>query len=371
MNISKNKHKKKPSVKILFLGETYRADAQTWIKGIENVSGLKIETDEIKTVKFRPIRIIQSLIFILKLLYKSITGIQFDIVLAERSTSYGFFSLFINAKVKVVAQQGISDIYPLNNWSIFIKSILQRTVYKRVDLIHAWGEAMVPAMLKSGANPNKIIIRPKGIDLDKFKFREKLTSENFTLKAIVTRSIEKDYQHWNILRAVEILKKKGVYLQVTIIGGGSLLGEMKMMAGKLDLENNIHFTGRIENTELPKLLNECPIYISVPVTEGVSSSLFEAMACGCFPIVTNLPGTRAFINQNQNGMLVNVDAPEDLAEAILTFLENPSIYQQAIIENRKWIEINCDLRTNMEIFYKIYCNKLFPDSVSKTTTNKS
>jgi hypothetical protein len=101
-------------MKILFLGETYRADAQTWIQGIQKESGVIIDTVEIKTIRYRPIRAIQAIFFIFRLLWGRFFGPNYDIVLAERSTSYGIFALFTNAKVKIVAQQGISDIFPLN-----------------------------------------------------------------------------------------------------------------------------------------------------------------------------------------------------------------------------------------------------------------
>lgn len=103
-----------------------------------------------------------------------------------------FLSLFFNARVRVVAQQGISDIFPLTFWSRTYKRFLQRTTYSNVDLIHAWGNAMVYAMLKSNAHPAKIIVRPKGLDLSLYQFSEP-TSKPLEWKAIVTRSIEKDY----------------------------------------------------------------------------------------------------------------------------------------------------------------------------------
>jgi glycosyltransferase involved in cell wall biosynthesis len=341
-------------VKILFLGETYRADAQTWIQGIQKESGILIDTDEIKTIKQRPIRIIQSFFFIFRLLWGKFFGPKYDIVLAERSTSYGFFALFTNAKVKIIAQQGISDIFPLTEISKFYKRILQRAVYTRVDLIHAWGNAMVPAMLKSGANPNNIMVLAKGLDLSRYTFVNHLAQNPLPLKAIVTRSLEKDYQHWNIIDAVSILKSKGILLEVNIVGGGSLLEILQQRAIDKGVSELIHFLGRIPNDELPKLLTQCPLYISVPTTEGVSSSLFEAMAAGCFPIVTDLPGNRAFIHPNQNGNLVPVNNAQALANAIEKFLENPDQYEAAIVNNRKLIDDKVDREKNMKVFWEKY-----------------
>lgn len=341
-------------MKILFLGETYRADAQTWIQGIQKESGVTIDTDEIKTINNRFIRVLQAFLFIFRLLWGRFFGPKYDIVLAERSTSYGFFALFTNAKVKVVAQQGISDIFPLIPVSKFYKQLLQRCVYTNVDFIHAWGHAMVPAMLKSGAHPDKIMVLAKGLDLTRYTFVNQLAQNPLPLKAIVTRSFEKDYQHWNIIDAVAILNDKGIQLEVNLVGSGSLLEMLKTRAQEKNVAHLVKFLGRIPNDELPTLLTQCPLYLSVPTTEGVSSSLFEAMASGCFPIVTDLPGNRAFINPKQNGDLVPVDNAHALANAIIAFLENPSQYEAAIIENLKLIDNKVNRTNNMKVFWAKY-----------------
>ena len=153
-------------------------------------------------------------------------------------------------------------------------------------------------------------------------------------------------------------KQKNILLHVTSVGGGSLLEQMKTLTRELDIQQLIHFTGRIHNDELPKLMYDCPLYLSVPTTEGVSSSLFEAMASGCFPIVTNLAGTKPFINSGKSGFLVNVDDPQDLCDKVTDFLKNPSFYQQAIQSNRKWIEMNCDVEVNMNKFWARYTQEL-------------
>jgi glycosyltransferase involved in cell wall biosynthesis len=343
-------------MRILFLGETFRADAISWFKGIEYASGHKVKTMELKMYPYRTMRVFFSFIFVIRCL-RTHFGKPYDLVLAERSTSYGFFSLFINSKVRIVAQQGISDVFPLTFLSRIIKSTLQRAVYTNVDLIHAWGPAMVYAQLKSNAHPSKIIVKPKGLDLNAYTMSQGANS-NYKLNAIVTRSFEKDYRHWDIIEAIKILKEKKIELNVIMVGGGSLLEEMKNLAVKLNVEGNINFTGRIDNRDLPELLRQSALYISVPVTEGVSSSLMEAMASGCLPIVTDLPGNRVFIKPGANGELVQVANAEGLANTIEKVLGNYSIYQQGIFNNRFWVEKHANHELNMLSFYGRYFEEL-------------
>jgi len=341
-------------MKILFLGETYRADAQTWINGIEEASGFKIDTDEIKTIRFKPIRAIQAFLFIGRLLWGRFFGPKYDIVLAERSTSYGFFSLFTNAKLKVVAQQGISDIFPNTFISRNYKRVLQHLVYRRVDLVHAWGSAMVPAMLFSGASPKKILVRPKGIDLRKFNYKSP-NSEGVKIKAIVTRSLLPEYNHWVIINSVAQLVRAGVYVELTVIGDGSLMQNLKKLALDLEISHLISYVGRIPNEELPNYLQSNDLYLSTPITEGASSSLMEAMACGLYPIVTKLPGNLSFIENNKNGKLVDVGSVASLVNAVVEYTKLSKMeIESAVNQNRVWIENFGNRENNMKFFWKKY-----------------
>lgn len=336
-------------MRILFLGETYRADAQTWIKGIQEVSGITLETKELSQNKSRVKRVFESLGFVVGLIF---SGQKYDLVLAERATSYGFFSLLVRSKVRVVAQQGISDVWPRNGFAGWYKGKLQSAVYKKADLIHAWGYVMTFAMINSGANPSKIKVKPKGLFLERFRWvMPESKKKNL---AIVTRSLYPIYHHSVILEAISILKNKGIALHCIMVGEGSEGEQLKMQTELLGIKDQIDWKGRIPNLELPILLAEAGIYIAVPETEGVSASLFEAMACGCFPIVTDLPANRAFISSGKNGFLVPVGDVQALAEAVEKFLENPGNYREGILENRKFIEKNCDLKENMKEFYQHY-----------------
>ena len=339
------------SFRILFLGETYRADAQSWIKGIEKASGVKLNTMEVESSDSRLKRMFEFFKFWIKIL--QIKKGTYDFVLAERATSYGFFSLFVPAKVRIVAQQGITDAYPETGFSGIYKRFLQKKVYQKVDLIHAWGEVMVPAMLQSKANPSKIFVMPKGLDLNKYEFYDPF-KRKINSKAIVTRSLTDVYHHEVILEALAILKQKNLQLFLTIVGDGNLMDTLKSKCRELDISELVDFKGRISNEALPPLLQSSSIYISVPETEGVSASLFEAMASGCFPIVTDLPGTRAFISNNENGMLIPVNDAKALADAIGKFLMSFETFFPAINQNRRLIEAKVNRDKNMEVIFDRY-----------------
>lgn len=341
--------------KILFLGETYRADAITWMNGLKEFGNFEIITWELKSPSYsfwsRLSRILEYATCYFQI-QKIIKTQKPDMIIAERTTSYGFLAVLLGIKPVAIAQQGRTDLWPENSAMFPIKKIIQKQAYKKADLIHAWGPVMTIWMKESNVNMDKVLVLPKGIDLTKFNSENK--NFNSKLTAIVTRSLMPEYRHDVILNAFGILNQKNIDFELTIIGDGKKLADLKQLALDLKIENKVIFTGRIANSKLPDYLQKANFYISMPTTEGVSASLFEAMACQCYPIVTDIPGNQSWINHRENGQLIAVDDFEMLANEIIWAFENVDFCKKAVQKNREFVEQNANYETNMKIISDKY-----------------
>ncbi|WP_310554462.1 glycosyltransferase [Flavobacterium sp.] len=334
--------------RILFLGETYRADAITWINGLKEFGDFEIVTWELKS-KSNGLGRVARILELIKA-FTTIRSIaktsKVDMIIAERTTSYGFLAALSGVTPIAIAQQGITDLWPENSITYPFKKIIQRYAFKKATLIHAWGPVMAKHMKASKVDMSKVMILPKGINLSFFEFQN--NSDESILNAIVTRTLQQEYKHEVILNAFGILKQKNIPFQLTIVGDGVLLENLKKQAIALQIENEVYFTGRVNNTDLPKLLQKSNFYISMPTTEGVSASLFEAMACGCFPIVTDLPGNRSWIKHKENGILVPSENYTKLASEMEWAFQNHNVRQKSIVTNRKFVEENANYEKNMK-----------------------
>jgi glycosyltransferase involved in cell wall biosynthesis len=341
--------------KILFLGETYRADAITWMNGLKEFGDFEIITWELKTPNHtfsrRFLRLLEFCTGLFQV-KKIIKLHQPDIVIAERTTSYGFLAAISGVKPIAIAQQGRTDLWPEKSILLPLKKIIQHYAFKKANLIHAWGPVMTISMKATNVDMNKVMVLPKGIDL--VKFGNKNSANPSKINAIVTRSLTSDYRHDIILKAFAILNQQDIDFALTVVGDGKELPMIKQLATKLKIENKINFTGRIPNTKLPELLQQSNIYISMPITEGVSASLFEAMASNCYPIVTDIPGNQSWIKHRENGQLITIDDSRMLAEEILWAFENSEYRSEAVLKNRKFVEENADYNTNMKIIADKY-----------------
>lgn len=334
--------------RILFLGETYRADAITWMNGLKEFGDFEIVTWELQSHSDGISRM-KRLIELSKafLAIKSVAKkFNPDMVIAERTTSYGFLAALSGVSPKAIAQQGITDLWPENSPLYPFKKIIQLYAYKKADLIHAWGPIMAEHMKENHVNMDKVMVLPKGINLNYFDFKD--NTKDPIIKAIVTRSLLPEYKQDVILKSFSILKERNIPFELTIVGDGILLEKLKVLAKELKIGNQVFFTGRINNNDLPKLLQESNLYISMPTTEGVSASLFEAMACGCYPVVTDLAGNRSWINHKENGSLIPSEDEKKLADEIVWAFQNVEIRQNAILKNRKFVEENANYAVNMK-----------------------
>jgi len=344
-----------PKKKILFLGETYRQDAITWMNGLKEFGDFEIITWELKNSSYsfvnRILRIFEYCFSVFKI--KKIVQLQKpDIVIAERTTSYGFLAALSKAKIIVIAQQGITDLWPTSSILYPIKKRIQNYAFKKSSLIHAWGPVMTLSMNEAKVDMDKVLVLPKGIDTVLFNNKKSTTSSK--VNAIVTRSLTPEYKHEVILKAFSILNEKEIDFKLTIVGNGTQYKTLKNLAEKLKINSKVIFIGKISNFQLSTLLQESNYYISMPITEGVSASLFEAMSTCCYPIVTDVPGNQSWIKHRQNGQLIAIDDYKMLASELIWAIENPIHREQATITNRIFVEKNANYKVNMKIIADRY-----------------
>ncbi|MCK5327111.1 MAG: glycosyltransferase, partial [Candidatus Latescibacteria bacterium] len=75
--------------------------------------------------------------------------------------------------------------------------------------------------------------------------------------------------------------------------------------------------------------------------------LLEGMACGCFPVVTDIPANRAWIQDGENGFLVPTDDPKILAERISFAVDNRVLMENAEKKNSEQVKKRAVWADNM------------------------
>jgi glycosyltransferase involved in cell wall biosynthesis len=132
-------------------------------------------------------------------------------------------------------------------------------------------------------------------------------------------------EHKNVdllIRAVKMVKSNVPDVRVLIIGDGPELNNLKSLARELQLENNIHFLGFLEDyDDALALMKSSGIFVSPSTREGFGMAALEANACG-LPVVTVRHRMNAVMDlvKKDTGLICPPEA-RALGEAICSMLQ--------------------------------------------------
>jgi glycosyltransferase involved in cell wall biosynthesis len=130
----------------------------------------------------------------------------------------------------------------------------------------------------------------------------------------------KDYQ--NLIKAAALVVAENPNTHFLIAGHSKkpLQTELNELVSKLNLEKHIHFLGFLDNT--PEFLAQLDVFALSSKEEGFSISTLEAMAAKLPIVVTRCGGPEEIIEPDVDGLMVDVNSPEQLAKAILAVTKN-------------------------------------------------
>lgn len=153
-----------------------------------------------------------------------------------------------------------------------------------------------------------------------------------------------------LIQAVLNINDKNVYL--LIAGTGPFEDEIKT---KLKSENNsnIILLGTLKNDKVISLLNRADIFCLPSKSEGLSTSVLEAVATKTFVIVSENGGSKEVINGDDYGIVLKGIEVSDIEEALRKALSNKEYRNKAIENSYKWLKKQFVFEETTERFLKV------------------
>jgi glycosyltransferase involved in cell wall biosynthesis len=341
-------------MKILFAGDYESQNSISWYNGLkESDNSLEINLFKLPT-KLIGIKLPYFLSFILGflLLKKKIYSIKPDIIIGYRTTSYGFLTALMNFKPLVIACQGETDLYGTYGISFKIKSYCKRYACNKAQLIHAWGENMVPSLLQHGGKSDNILVLPRGIKINNFKLSSINHNLDNEIGILSTRSLFPEYNLDLLINCISLNPK----IRLHIVGSGVEENNLKLLVIKLNLSKQVIFYGKMLNSEIKYIAKKCVFYVSFPKTEGMSTSLFEGLSLGLIPILNNIPANTNWIKNRINGSIISEINQSNFAEEVNYWIDPKNIEKRnsAIELNNQSVELFLNIDTNMRKFVEKY-----------------
>ena len=348
-------------MRVLFLGDIQHPNSQNWVSALRKYGDCQVETWSLPwpSSVFGKIRRIIAFVTAPLSIRLRIMIFKPDIVIGYRVTSYGFLAAIAGSKNIVISSQGESDVdsafQKKNTLQYKLKIGMARYAIRKAKLIHAWSDHMAKFIYELGSEKSKVLVLHRGVDFANLNVSRK--KDNNSLVIIVTRSLYPEYRHNIIIEAMSLLKERKIPFSLKIIGSGKDKIQLNKMVAKLNLTDEIKFFGRLNNESLIDEYEKSNVYVAMTITDGVSASLVEAMACYCIPVVSNLEANRLFIENNKNGYLINIDDTQQLANTLGDVWNKINEFEEILKENRTLVENFSSQEKNIKVFVSEY-NKI-------------
>lgn len=199
-----------------------------------------------------------------------------------------------------------------------------RWLAKRTDRIVGCSEGVRRVLLEMGMPAERTIAIPNGIRLEPFA---EAGAHPFAQRApgiVMVARYSKQKDHATLLRAVALLRERGLAPPVLFAGGGKALHRrpLETLAAELGIAAQVRFLGVVRN--VPELLLGHQLAVLSTHYEGMPLALLEGMAAGCAVIGSAVPGVREVIEDGIDGRLVAESDPVAMADAIEDLLRDPA-----------------------------------------------
>lgn len=285
-----------------------------------------------------------------------VNTLQPDLLHAHYVTSYGFLGALTYYSPFVITVHGSDILLDLNRNPLF--HITTGFALRQATLVNSVSPQITEKLNTLGVRQEKIIELQYGVDVNLFKPKEHKKNPSEKFKIISTRKLNPIYNLNLLIDAIPFLTKKIHNIEVCILGGGPERERLEQKVKNIGISQYVKFLGQLPNNQVVNHLRASDIYVSTSKSDGTSISLLEAMGCGIFPIVTDIPANREWVNNGVNGYLVPTDNPAILSDKIYEAFLNKDLLKTAFEINVELVREKASLYKNLGKIEGIYLNLL-------------
>lgn len=204
---------------------------------------------------------------------------------------------------------------------------------------------------------------PNGVDTDKFRPGERGLRQLHCWSQNVVFGIVANFipykRHADFIRAAALISRQAPQARFVMTGEDrGILSELRCQIAAEGLESRFTI---IPGTSKPEMVYpSLDAYICTSETEGLSNVLLEAAASGLPIIATDVGGNGEIVSGGENGYLVPVGEPEQIAAAALALIANPEQRARMGARSRQIVSqkfsLDVMVRQHEELYTKLLSN---------------
>ncbi|MGB9736387.1 MAG: glycosyltransferase family 4 protein [bacterium] len=210
-----------------------------------------------------------------------------------------------------------------------------------VDRIIAISSDVRQSLINTGVRKELIEIIPDAIDVDYFNNSKVTPVKELINKGPIIGTVgnaNKQKGHGYFISAIPYILKRYPDAFFVDVGVGEQDIELVELANSLNVRDKILFAGFKQDVR--PYLKAMDVFVFPSIVEGLGTSLLEAMSMQKPVVVSNTGGMVDIIAHEENGIFVKPASAQDIADAVVYLLDNPSHAKGLGEKARKTVEKN-------------------------------
>lgn len=196
---------------------------------------------------------------------------------------------------------------------------------ENADLVLPVSNSLKEDICFYGINGNFEVVPNVVSDHFFYNYGKKKTAGIKRILCVAAMHPKKNYP--TLINACKIIHNIRRDWQLDIVGEGEKMDEYKKMVSCLSLEDQIHFLGGRQKTEIAEMMQSSDFFVLPSRYETFGVVFIEALSSGLPVVATDICSIPEIINES-NGILVDPDSPEKLADAMLFMMDNSDKYDR-------------------------------------------
>lgn len=200
------------------------------------------------------------------------------------------------------------------------------------------------------------VVNYHGVNIDRFKpnINAKATKKIGFINRIRKQKGAEDF----VDAVIKVLAKNDTWVAElygeTTTKNADFEKELKEKIAEANLSERIVFKGFVEYDNIPKIYQSCDILTCLSHVEGFGLPCLEAMASKCAVVATKTGVWKEIINQGENGYLVDIKSPDQLAEKLEILINDDNLRNKLAQNGYDLVTTNYKIANEALDIQKVY-----------------
>ena len=213
-----------------------------------------------------------------------------------------------------------------------------------------------------GMRPDRVHVCYNGLDTDKFfparpaVLPEPLSGASIVIGTVAVLRPEKGLA--TLFNAFAQVSREHRGMKLLVVGSGDTRQELETLARSLGIAANVHFEPA--TVEVTRWLQATGIFVLPSLSEALSNSLMEAMACGVAPVASRTGGNPELVRDGETGLLFPPGDADALAVQLRLLIEDEALRCRLARNGAAFIRSEMTIAKSAARMAEIYSGLLFP-----------